>query len=433
MLLARAPRVAADECGLVWADAHGFSGHGEAALAAELVELLGRRGVDGVRAGVAATPVAAQVAAMHGSARDPASALAIVPHGTDRAYVGLFPLSVLDPDPRLRPLLASIGVSTCAEFAALDRESIEVRLGSLAVPLWKFARADDPRLIFRPTPPEAPSASLDWVEYALKDPMRLLFVLNGLIDRVCATLASTGEGARELTAEFALTDRSAHTEVIRASRATVNRRTWLRLIRTRLEQAKLRAAVTGISLRASVIAEREAPQGDLFDRGLASSQATEDAVARLTEDQGSIVVAPGNSAHPLLDERTTWMPQSPAEAVRTAREPELSRYSAPPRPQLHLQLASVPAPITVEAGTRRDHIVPLRYRDDAGWHEIVSAAGPERVSGRAWDGVRSYAREYFRCINSEGTLVWIFRNATGRPTGTAPAAGGQWFLHGWWD
>jgi protein ImuB len=483
--------VAADAGGVVWADAHGFSTHGKAALAAELVALLEQRGVTGLHAGIADTAVAAQLAATVGGAgRTPAMGngqLTIVPPGTDRAYVGLFPIDVLGPDPRLRPLLFGIGVSTCGELAALDRESIEVRLGPTAVPLWKLARADDPRLIFTPTPPDAPHASLDWVEYALKDPARLLFVINNLLDRVCASLASTGEGARELTVEFALTNRSTHVEVIRASRPTVNRRTWLRLIRTRVDEMKLHAAVTGITLRASRVAEREAPQADLFDRGLASTQATEDAVARLVEDQGEVVVAPQNSAHPLLDERTTWVPQRPEDATRPVYASDLTqgtnapvaagpapgapgalgarvtrstdpgsvvvgsieprrqsvRITTLPRsvreppatyasPRLHLQLAPVPVGITVETTTRRDHLVPRRYRDASGWHEIVNAAGPERVSGRTWDGDRAYAREYFRCVTADGVLVWLFRDAHERTRERAHERG-RWFLHGWWD
>ncbi|HVZ49657.1 MAG TPA: hypothetical protein VG916_12810, partial [Gemmatimonadaceae bacterium] len=315
--------MAADADGAVWADAHGFSSHGKAELAQELIALLERRGVTHLRAGVADTPVAARLAAVHGHDR-----LTIVPSGTDRAYVGLFPLEVLAPDPRLRPLLFGIGVSTCAELAALDREAIEVRLGPTAVPLWKLARADDPRLIFAPTPPEAPHASLDWVEYALKDPARLLFVLNNLLERVCASLAGMGEGARELTIAFALTNASVHVEMLRAARPTANRRTWFRLVRTRVEEMQLHAAVTGITVQASQVAAREAPQGDLFDRGLATTRAAEDAVARLVEDQGEVVVAPSNSAHPLLDERTTWVPQRPAEAVGTVYAAERARRTS---------------------------------------------------------------------------------------------------------
>jgi len=35
----------------------------------------------------------------------------------------------------------------------------------------------------------------------------------------------------------------------------------------------------------------------------------------------------------------------------------------------------------------------------------------------------SYAREYFRVVTTDGSLVWLFRGA----------ARDRWFLHGWWD
>jgi protein ImuB len=481
-LLARAPRVATGGMngrGVIWADARGFSTPGKAELANELLAILARRGINSARAGIADTPVAAEIAAVHGGSEGVGtSTLTIVPSRTDRAFVGLFPLSVLEVEQRLEPLFFGIGVSTCGELAALQRESIEVRLGSTAVPLWKLARADDPRLIFSPAPAEAPHASLDWVEYALRDPMRLLFVLNNLIERVCTTLAVNGEGARELTIEFALTNRSVHVEMIRASRPTANRRTWIRLARTRVEHIKLTAAVTGITVHASKVAAREAPQGDLFDRGLASSEATEEAVARLIEDQGEVVVAPQNSAPPQLDQRTTMAPRKPVEAVTSVYAAELTKrdvrgptsilpapaeesrqsvrltpvpaltivrevpatsYQPPATssPKLLLQLAPSPLSITVETTPRRDHLVPIRFRDDEGWHEIVNAAGPERVSGRTWDGDRAYAREYFRCVTKEGVLVWLYRDANekkkaARMRAARPSAG-RWFLHGWWD
>ncbi|MBM4193707.1 MAG: hypothetical protein FJ202_04915 [Gemmatimonadetes bacterium] len=471
-LLARAPRIAisgpsggasggapggAPAHPVIWADVRGFSLHGQAELAADLIALLAHRGVPGVRAGLARVPVAAELAARFGD-----RAVTLVPTGNDRAYVALFPLEALGPDPRLRPLLFGIGVSTCGELAALTQESVEVRLGAPALPLWRLARADDPRLLFAPPPAELPHASLDWVEYALKDPARLLFVINTLLERVTATLAARGEGAREVTVEFALTNRQSHVEVVRASRPTVNRRTWFRLIRTRVDAMKLHAAVTGITLHASRVAAREAPQADLFDRGLASVQATEDAVARLVEDQGPVVVAPQNSAHPLLDERTTWVAQEPAKVVapryagalmtdtprhtvRFTTLPAVVRETAtvtpapstPPAPRftphLSLQLSPTPCAISVETVPRRDHAAPVRYRDEDGWHEIVQAAGPERISGRHWEGDTAYAREYFRCITRDGRLVWLYRDAAPRAKTAAAVANRQWYLHGWWD
>src|SRR3982751_2887790 len=62
-LLAVAPRIAVGEAGRVWADARGLSGSG---LAEELLEVARDRGVTDVRAGVAVSAIAADVAAVHG-------------------------------------------------------------------------------------------------------------------------------------------------------------------------------------------------------------------------------------------------------------------------------------------------------------------------------------------------------------------------------
>ena len=413
-LLAHLPRVTVRD-GVIWGDARGFT-HAVLPRVAELMLAeLSLREVPQARAGVADTPVAAYLASRTGSSAE--NRVTMVAPGNDRAFIAPFPLDALGPDPRLANLLRGIGVSTCGSLAALERESVEVRLGAEATALWRLARADDLRAhgFFPPLPPELPHASLDWVEYALKDPARLLFVLNALLERVCGALTNDGQGAREFTITFSLTDRSSHDEVLGASRPTANRRTWLRLIRTRLENLRLKAAVTGVTLRASRVMTEEALQTDLFDRGLASASATEDAIARLVEDQGEVVVTPVNSAHPLLDRRTIW---KAAELRRTvARAPSIT-------PQLTLQLMPQPLPITVETTPRRDHAIPLRYRDKNGWHEVVQAAGPDRVSGHHWDEVQAYGREYYRCVTDDGVLVWLYRD--GR-------AGDSWYFHGWWD
>ena len=413
-LLAFAPRVAAGERGVLWADGRGLPAR---ALAADLLTLLRRRGVADARAGVATTPIAAELAAVQGK-----EGLTVVDDGTDRAFVALFPIDALDPPPRLRPLLYGIGVTTCGELAALDPESVEVRLGAEGVSLWHRARADDRRRLFAPVPPGLPHASLEWTEYVLTDPTRLLFVINALLERVCTALVSSGQGAREIAIEFALDDRTTRAQPLLASRPTANRRTWIRLARTALDRITLGAAVTGVIVRATRVTESEAKQGDLFDRGLGSARSTEDAIARLVEDQGDVVLAPDNSAHPLLDVRTTWVSSLSASAAKGVREPRPVPFVATP-PQLTLQLLPAPRTITVETTVRRDHRVPARYRDATGWHEVTQAAGPDRVSGGQWDGDHAYAREYFRCVTGEGTLVWIFRNARTD----------EWLLHGWWD
>ncbi len=87
-----------------------------------------------------------------------------------------------------------------------------------------------------------------------------------------------------------------------------------------------------------------------------------------------------------------------------------------------LQLLAEPREIRVETELRRDHGIPVRYHDrGAGWQQVVSAAGPDRLSGGMWED--AYAREYFRVVTDSGLLVWLFRDARR----------GTWYLHGWWD
>ncbi len=421
-----APHVAVGERGVLWVDARGFDAIEQTEIAANALVLLGNRGVTGTRAAIAATPIAAELAARngHGNAdKQEGAAVSVVAPGTDRAFVALFPIGVLNPPQRLVPLLFGIGVATCGELAVLEREAVEVRLGAEGVALWRLARADDRRsdALFPAVPRELPHASLDWVEYALKDPMRLIFVINSLIESVCNALVESGSGAREISLEFSLTDRTVKVQALRSARPTANRRTWIRLARTALDRLALAAAVTGIAVRAARVTGQEANQGDLFDRGFGSARATEDAVSKLVEDQGDVVVVPENSAHPLLDVRTTWAAMEDGRSKMEDRGPKTEDRT----PHLMLQLSPSPQAITVETTARRDHFVPARYRDAGGWHEIVQAAGPDRVSGGQCDSQRTYSREYFRCVTNDGTLVWIFRD-------TQKSSGG-WYLHGWWD
>ena len=454
-LLSCAPRVRVDctnERAVIWADARGLPAR---MLAHDLIARLLDDGVEEPRAGVASTPVAAELAAMQSAeaAARRKERVNVVASGRDRESIALFPLTALALPPRLGPLLFGIGVRTCGELAQIERESVEVRLGAEAVPVWRLARADDARrdALFAPMPRELPHATLDWMDYEVTDPARLLFVINALLERVCDSLAQTGEGARELAVEFSLANRTTHAETLRAARATASRNTWVRLIRSALEHIKLPSAVTGIAVRATKVSGREDKQGDLFDRGLVSADAVENALVRLVEDQGPVLVTPQNSGHPLLDERTDWgsgpmangqwgtskgsgpiangqwgttIGHTPLATPSIGQTP-LAKPSLA-KPSLRLQIAPFPMRVAVETVPRRDHMAPARYRDSRGWHDVVNAAGPDRVSGRAWDSGRTYAREYFRCVTREGVLVWLFRNARRQKSDS-------WYLHGWWD
>lgn len=413
-LLACVPRVTTDARGLVWADARGLNVHD---VVEAIVDIVAKRGEADVRIGAASTLIATSVAAARSE-----SAVTIVEPGDDAIFLAPFSVDVLDPTPDLLVLLDGTGIATCRDLAVLDHEAVEVRFGIEGVRVWRLARADDQRPIFTEISRALPHASLDWVEYTLTDPERLIFIINALAERVSTSLIELGESARELALVFSLANGESSTHRVRFTRPTSSRKTWMRQIRASLERMTLGDAVVGVLLRVESVAAKRSPQGDLFDRGFASAGVTEEALAQLVDDQGEILVAPKRSAHALLDRRTRWVAESPATLVeRGGTAIGTTRASVIPR--LTLQLLPHPEPITVVTDERRDHQVPVRYQEGAHWHALTDVAGPDRVSGGHWDDQGTYAREYFRGVREDGLLVWLFRDAME----------GRWFLHGWWD
>ncbi|HVE32197.1 MAG TPA: hypothetical protein VNC18_01450 [Gemmatimonadaceae bacterium] len=412
-LLGVAPRVAIGERGFVWGDARGLHG---GLLAEAILRVASDYGYDDAHAGVALTPVAAEVAAVQ-SAVEAGVPFIIVKPGTDASFIAPRKLAVLSPPEHIAALLQGLGIETCGALGSLDAESIEVRLGVEGVRLWQRARAEDDRWLFKSLPRPLPNASLEWVEYGLKDPERLLFVINSLAGTVCTSLVQRGERAREMALVFALGNRTNRTHLIRSSRPSAEQKRWMRLVREALDTITLPDAVMGVTLRVESVTGNEGAQGDLFDRGFASAPAVEDAIVQLTDDQGDVVVAPDNSRHPLLEMRTNWKRRESADVPTAgAKQRDLDL-------KLTLQLLPTPKTVTVDTQPRRDHVIPIRYLDNNEWHDIVEAAGPDRVSGGHWAG--SYSREYFRCVREDGMMVWLFRNPQQQAT--------DWFLHGWWD
>jgi protein ImuB len=383
-------------------------------LARDLVAVYHDKGVEKVRAAISMVPVSAQVAALHGN-----GAFINIAPGTERDFLARYPIAVLEPSLFLSSLLDGIGVEYCADMARLDLESIEVRFGAEGARLWRLSRADDSRRIFTTMPRSLPSASLDWVDYTLKDPERLVFVINALVGNITTDLRSRGQCAREMTMSFSLANRETYDHLVRPARSTASHNAWMRLIRTHLERITLPDGVVGITMRVDAVTGETERQGDIFDRGFATARAAEETIAQLLDDQGSVVVTPRNTQHPLIDRRTEWVSQEPAQAsARIQLKERVVKATAAPR--LTLQLLPEPRRVAVTTRQRRDHQMPVQYRDKE-WMTILSAAGPDRVSGGQW--AEPYAREYFRCVTEDGMMVWLFRDARED----------RWYVHGWWD
>lgn len=422
-LLERVPRVAVEASGRVWADGKGLRSD---ALGSEIVARFEALGVAGVRCGLGGAPVTAYAAA-----RSAGEGSVGVVAGEARIWLAPFGLEVLEPADGLRRLLEGVGIETCGQLAAVPREAVEVRFGGEAVEVWRRSRAEDERRLFRAVISNHPKASLDFVDYVVTDPERLVFTANALLGGLSETLAGRGAHARRMELVLPLANGEVWRKRLRPARPTASRSVWLRRVRTAIERLTVPDAVAGVSLEVLETESASAIQGDLFDAGFATVPVVEAALARLIEAQGPVVVRAERSAHPLAERRTDFVAVEPeriiehdslnrreagAEAGALAGERGRERSEA----GLVLQLLREPRPIAVETLARRDHALPERYRDGE-WRRFATVAGPDRVSGGQWDS--PYAREYFRGVTTEGSLVWIFRDARED----------RWYLQGWWD
>jgi protein ImuB len=425
-LLAAVPRlaVATDQ---VWVDARGLDAE---RLATWLCAIGIREGV-ALHAGIAVIPVAAEVAA-----RLAAGTPQIVLPGQERDFLAARSLALLGADESLRLLLSGVGIETCGQLAALDREAIEVRFGSQLLTIWQQSRGDDARRLFAPVVPDPPNASIEFLDYVISDPERLIFSVNALFGGICDELRLRGQHARRVKLTFMLANREKWERVLRPARPSASRTVWLRLTRAVLERITIDDAVCAIALLVDGTEAASAVQGDLFDAGFATATAVDAVLDRLIEEQGEVMVSPEESLHPLVERRSafvaeraaSWASQRTAESdiaetqrkLRAVDENVTVRESVNGEGALTLQLLAQPREVLVETVRRRDHQVPIRYRDGL-WKQLVTAAGPDRISGGRWD--ETYAREYFRAVTVDGVLVWLYRDA--RSDG--------WYLHGWWD
>jgi protein ImuB len=420
-MLALVPRVAVEPLvQRIWADMNGLR---EAEVARAVLALGEETSKDVVRAGVADTPVGAYAGALAAESGQ----VVHVDRGQDRAYLAERDLMVLEPEETLTTLLEGVGVERCGMLAALEREAVEVRFGADALNLWRRSRAEDSRVLFREGLREVAQASLDFIDYVVTDPERLVFTANALLGGLCEGLQGRGVHARRLELTLPLANGETWRRTLTASRPTASRTAWLRLVRGVLERLTVADAVAGLGLVVQATESAAAVQGDLFDAGFATASAVEAALARLVETHGPVIVRPEMNAHPLAERRSTFVEMETNEWMgdeRGARaDPGAVSTAADGTPAFHgltLQLLPQPRPIAVETTDRRDHVLPVRYRDGE-WKTLTTVAGPDRISGGQWES--PYARAYYRGLSSDGRLVWLYHDA--RSDG--------WFLHGWWD
>jgi len=205
--------------------------------------------------------------------------------------------------------------------------------------------------------------------------------------------------------------------------------------RSLLERWAIPAPVIGVTVSIPATAPLAADQGDLLVPSWRDAAMNAEAVfARLRavldpDNRGDVVVHPESRDTHRIEESGVWtpadaitlasapLPTSPSAAVEASasRASAVRASAVDPTPSV-LRLLPAPDPVDVELPRGIPAAVWWRNRRI----DIVSAHGPERLSGDWWRG-DGYARDYWRCTATPDGDFLLYHTEAG------------WYLQGWYD
>jgi protein ImuB len=373
-----------------------------------------------VRVAVAANPDAA----LHAARGFPG--VTFIPAGREAEWLGPLPLEVLFPDARAeaaQQLLATFdrwGVRTFRDLAALPAVALSERLGAEGLRLQALARgvASHPLI--------AVEAPLDFEEEVeLEHPLALLeplaFLLNRMLERLCARLAARALAIEELTLtcelDLAIDNRQSaiYQRTLRLPLPATDAKTLLKLLQLDLAAHPPGAPVMKVTL-AVQSAKPRPPQGGLFAPLSPPPEKLELTLARLAR-----VVGEGNlGAAELLD---THRPDGfRMEKFRSSvsGNSQLKMHNAK---KLSLRRFRPPRRAQVQMEPRGGRPVEIRFGQVRG--KVTELAGPWRTSGEWWTG-EGWARDEWDVVleGKDGVSLYrIYRDLES----------GAWFVEGSYD
>ena len=275
---------------------------------------------------------------------------------------------------KILEILHKWGIHTLGQFASLDKEELNARLGSEAVRLWERANGKSIRLLKWVQPPEAFAESFEF-EHEVEIVEPLLFMLRRFLQQLIFRLSAIYLVAKELTLRITFADKKCYEPHFKIPQPTNDVDLLFRMLHTHLENFKSPQPIIAVSLEAQPIKPARQQFG-LFETALRDPNQLYETLARLTALLGAARVGT-----PALEE--TYRP----DAFRI--EPfswELNDASATndaiPRSALRRFRPNVPASVLLNESK------PAYIRSSRIEGEVSAQQGPYAASGNWWDEAR---------------------------------------------
>jgi protein ImuB len=299
-------------------------------------------------------------------------------------------------------ILHKWGIHTLGQFASLDKEDLNARLGPEAVRLWERANGKSTRLLNLVQPPESFVESFEF-EHEVETVEPLLFMLRRFLQQLALRFGAIYLVAKELTFRITFADKKQYERCFKIPQPTNDIDLLFRMLHTHLENFKSEQPIIAVSLEAQPIKPARQQFG-LFQTALRDPNQLYETLARLTALLGTDRVGT-----PVLEE--TYRP----DAFRM--EPFVWNLSANAngtcgstavREGVALRRFR-PAPLAV---VLLDENMPAHLRSANLSGKIADQRGPYFASGNWWDE-KSWTRAEWDLQLDNGVVARCYQSESG--------------------
>ena len=352
--------------------------------------------------------------------------ITIISIGEEAERLASLPTDVLSTSPEMLGILDSWGIRNFHALALLPPVPVVERLGQEGLQLQKIARGE----ARRPIVPVEPAA--DFIEsFEFDDPVETLesltFILNRLLQQVCARLAARSLATNELRLKLGLEVRqlkSGETEEFyeRAWKLPLpiqDPKVLFRLAYLDLENNTQPAPIKKIIIQAVPVKPRHAQSG-LFAPASPETEQLEITLARIrgvvgNADENGIACV--GSPRVLDSHKPDSFSVQPFSGID-----EESNLSSASTPIISLRIFRPALETTVELAEEKPCSVSLRKKQ----LRVLAASGPWRSSGNWWSTSAAWARDEWDVALKTTEGVGFYRIYLDRIKN-------QWFVEGGFD
>lgn len=298
----------------------------------------------------------------------------------ERLRVNRVRLVRLNLETDARDRLLALGIETVGQFLQLPGEGIRTRFGAATEAFYQLAAGTR----WAPLVPVAPDIHHERIVYfdaPESSVERLIFVIKQRLDIMVLFVRRLGEAILDVVLSMTLDDRTTLSERVVPAEATLEVGQLLTLVRLRLEAVHLSQGIVALRIRVNTAAATSDQRRLLPEQTRRTSDAANQALARLRAEYGeqNVVYACLRDAY-LPSARFVWSPLRHVPAHTTPR-------------------------VAARSLVRRIYAQPVSLRQKTAgeapdWH------GPYVISGGWWGG--GVRRDYYfvQAVNDE--WLWIY-------------------------